>query len=392
MRIQTIKTAVGTMSWHVPLALLATLAALLPLPLPLNAQELSYERLFVIGDSLSDGGTYSNVARLALRANGVNVPEALDRFRYTTNAADGSSRIYAEVLAERLGITLTPNRINAVHDSSGHVLEAARLPGGTNYAQGGALIAEPCVPQRLRCDPAGGLTNLSLRSQVERLLAAHPRLDSKDLVVVWGGSNNVLAQAQAMATVTPPTPVQARTAVTTMVQAARTLATLVNRLSEAGAGTVLVITIPNPASTPFAQRTQAAAAPSPSHPSPLALLLSSLSSTFNRELRHQLEHHKGVVVFDLQQWLDAVLADPEHYGFQTTTTLSACDPGLLKGHNLEGLALVCIEGLHTLDDLHDQGGPGTVFADHLHPAPAAHRLLAEAMLHQLQRAVVKVDP
>ena len=53
--------------------------------------QLRFDRLFVIGDSLSDGGAYS-------QAGAAGVLPAI-RYRFTTNAADGSSRTYAEALA-----------------------------------------------------------------------------------------------------------------------------------------------------------------------------------------------------------------------------------------------------------------------------------------------------
>ena len=373
----------GTQRRRLAWILLIALAALLPRALP--AREPAYERLFVIGDSLSDGGTYSHAARQVLTRSGVKVPAALERFRYTTNAADGSSRIYAEVLAEQLGIPLQPNRVNAVWDAGGRVIAPAQLLGGTNYAQGGALVTEPCVPQRLRCNPAGGLTNLSLQGQTELLLADRPRLNRQDLVLVWGGSNDVVMQAMALGAQPAPSLGQVKAVTRAVVQVAEDLAGLVNRLVEAGAGTIVVITVPDPASTPFAQRLQAAAAdqhPSPSAPAPVVPLLSSLTRIFNQNLREQLADHAkgaegagGVIVFELQPWLDGLLADPARHGFQATTG-SACDPGLLKGHNLEGLALVCIQ------DPGEERGP--VFADHLHPTAAAHRLLAEALLDRLR--------
>ena len=392
----------GTQRRRLAWILLVALAALLPRSLP--AREPAYERLFVIGDSLSDGGTYSHAARLALTRSGVKIPAALKRFRYTTNAADGSSRIYAEVLAEQLGIALQPNRINAVRDASGRVLAPAQLLGGTNYAQGGALVTEPCVPQRLRCNPAGGLTNLSLQGQTELLLADRPRLNRQDLVLVWGGSNDVVIQAMALAAALTAQPTDGHAALVqeatrAMAQVAQDLASLVNRLAAAGAGTVVVITIPDPASTPFARRLQTAgAAPagsaggSDSPASPVVPLLSALTSTFNQALQTRLTDqaggHNRVVVFDVQPWLDGLLADPAHHGLHATTG-SACDPRTLQGHNLEGLALVCIQDLHTLSPAHGAGhsrgeGPEPVFADHLHPTPAAHRLLAEALLNRLR--------
>ena len=58
-----------------------------------SAEELRFHRLHVLGDSLSDGGAYSQ----AVQVGGGGALPAIN-YRWLTNAPDGSSRTYAEVL------------------------------------------------------------------------------------------------------------------------------------------------------------------------------------------------------------------------------------------------------------------------------------------------------
>jgi outer membrane lipase/esterase len=66
-----------------------------------SAEELRFNNIIVIGDSLSDGGTYSQ----AVQAGGGGLLPNIN-YRFLTNAADGSSLTYAGVLARELGLTL----------------------------------------------------------------------------------------------------------------------------------------------------------------------------------------------------------------------------------------------------------------------------------------------
>src|ERR1700739_104046 len=93
----------------------AVLAALLVLGLTCRAEaQTQFNRIVAFGDSLSDGGTYTNIIKM------LNPPGASEvaRFKFTTNPGN----VWVENLAQRFGLALTPNA----------------LDGGTNYAEGGA--------------------------------------------------------------------------------------------------------------------------------------------------------------------------------------------------------------------------------------------------------------
>lgn len=119
-------------------------------------------------------------------------------YRFVTNAPNGSSRTYAELLGQSLGLTITPNVLSAVPAAG--LAEVAL--GGTNFAEGGARISEPVG---IGFNQAGGITTVPLGTQVDRLLAANPTSGANDLVVMWGSANDAFAHAGAVgaALITP---------------------------------------------------------------------------------------------------------------------------------------------------------------------------------------------
>lgn len=311
-----------------------------------TAEELRFNNLFVIGDSLSDGGTYSQ----AVQAGGRGALPAIN-YRFLTNAADGSSLTYAGVLARQLGLNLQTNVLSGV--------PLASLPqvnvGGTNYAEGGARITSPDGIGR---NPAAGITTLPLVTQVDRLLADTPRFTANDLVVLWGGANDVFAQAGAVGAnlITPAT------AGANMAQAALELAAQVDRVKAAGAQSVIVVTVPDIGQTPFGLSSSA----------PASALQTALSNAFNAQLVASLAGN--AVIVDSQKLLGAVQADPARYGF--TAPQAALVPACPGGNSLQ-----CIQGLNALPDSEQR-----VFADGVHPTTSAHALFGQAAFAGIQAA------
>ena len=142
------------------------------------AQEFQLNRLFVLGDSLSDGGTYTQSSAVVLGNGGIATPTPPEGFRYrfTDNQPDGSSRTYAEGLAERLGIDLQPNLITGVPIAAGTPFVNDIPVGGTNFAQGGSQVDLDSPNQDMPLFPGGptptqiGVTQTPVSTQVERLL------------------------------------------------------------------------------------------------------------------------------------------------------------------------------------------------------------------------------
>jgi outer membrane lipase/esterase len=311
-----------------------------------SAEELRFNNIIVIGDSLSDGGTYSQ----AVQAGGGGLLPNIN-YRFLTNAADGSSLTYAGVLARELGLTLQPNVLSAV---PGAGMAQVNL-GGTNYAEGGSRITSPAG---IGNSIPGGITTLPLTTQVDRLLVDRPTLGATDLVVLWGGANDVFAQAGAVggAFITPAT------AIANMAQAAVELAAQVDRVRAAGAQNVIVVTVPDIGQTPFGLSSSA----------PAQGLQTALTNAFNTQLATSLAGN--AVIVDSQKLLGAVQADPAKYGFTApnAATVIAC-PG--------GSSLQCVQGLNALPDSEQR-----VFADGVHPTTAAHALFGQAAFAGVQAA------
>lgn len=317
-----------------------------------SANELRFDRLHIIGDSLSDGGTYSQ----AVQAGGGGLLPAI-RYRWLTNAPDGSSLTYGEVLARNLGITLDPNVISGV--------PLAGLPeiavGGTNYAEGGSRVSQQ---PGIGSNPAIGITTLPLSVQVDRLLVDTPSFNANDLIILWGGANDVFAQSGAVGAglITPAM------AAANMAQAATDLVAQVARVRTAGAETVIVVTVPDIGTTPFGVSQGLAG----------SALLTGLSDAFNAQLMAALGG--SAVIVDSGKLLGAIQADPARYGFTApgAATIPACFDAV--GNPIQSLG--CI-----------QGAPGVladselrVFADGVHPTARAHEVFGAAAFAGLQAA------
>ena len=310
-----------------------------------GAEELRFDNLFVIGDSLSDGGAYSQTIPVV---SGGALPAIT--YRWLTNAPDGSSLTYAEVLGAQMGLTVLPNIVNGV--------PLASLPdinvGGTNYAQGGSRVTDPAGIGR---NDAVGIVTIPLVTQVDRLLADKPQLDENDLVVLWGGANDVFAQAGAVGGALVDVP----TALANMAQTADDLIVQVDRLRAAGAEAVIVVTVPDIGTTPFGLVSGPAAAG----------LQTALVDSFNDRLVSTINGR--AVIVDSQKLLGTVQADPAKYGFTATgaTTTPACASDSIS----------CVQGVNASADSEQR-----IFADGVHPTAAAHALFGQAAFAGLQAA------
>jgi outer membrane lipase/esterase len=310
-----------------------------------GAEEFRVNRFFVIGDSLSDAGTYSQ---------GVPVVSGLPagpRYRFTTNALDGSSLVWSEHVARALGINQAPDVLQGVPVAG---LPTIDLNGG-NYAEGGARVADqPGVIGALT--PALGFTTLPGVTQIDRLLADNPTLSGSDLVAVWLGANDVFTQYGAIGFGLPVAAAGAN-----LQTAADQLVAQVDRLVAAGAKNIIVVTVPNIGTTPFGLAQPDGGA-----------TLSSLSSTFNDRLVAGLAGRPAVIV-DSGKLLSAVQADPVRYGFTAVNaaTVPACT----------GDSLTCVRGINASADSELR-----IFADGVHPTAAAHTLFGQAGFAGLQAA------
>ncbi|CAI2512453.1 MULTISPECIES: autotransporter outer membrane beta-barrel domain-containing protein [Serratia] len=317
---------------------------------------LAYDQLYVFGDSLSDTGN-----------NG--------RFTYDSN----KHLLYDEVLAQRIGAALV-----------------ASDDGGNNYAAGGG-VAVPAL------NPAD-----NTQDQVQSYLGqVNGRADGDGLYIHWIGGNDLAAAA-----------LNPTTAPGVAYNSAAAAAAQVHSLLNAGAGMVIVPTVPNIGSTPQlmeliieqaltpvqnaavqaayatlnslatpdnASRTEAihraltaAAAQGSAIPQvqqaiaaqliaaydSLSAQAAQLTDFYNQSEDHLLAQGGGNIVrVDVNKLFGEAIANPAQFGF-TNTAGMACPPGVSSA--------VCRSTMPGFDS-----SQAYLFADHFHPSPQAHLLIAD---------------
>ncbi|TFZ53663.1 autotransporter domain-containing protein [Serratia proteamaculans] len=317
---------------------------------------LAYDQLYVFGDSLSDTGN-----------NG--------RFTYDSN----KHLLYDEVLAQRIGAALV-----------------ASDNGGDNYAAGGG-VAVPAL------NPADN-TQDQVQSYLNRV---NGRADGDGLYIHWIGGNDLAAAA-----------LNPTTAPGVAYNSAAAAAAQVHSLLNAGAGTVIVPTVPNIGSTPQLMeliiqqaltpvqnaavqaayatlnslatpdndsRTQAihqaltaAAAQGSAIPQVQQAIAAQLIAAFDSlsaqagqltdfynqsEDRLLAQGGGNIVRVDVNKLFSEAIANPAQFGF-TNTAGMACPPGVSSA--------VCSSAMPGFDS-----SQSYLFADHFHPSPQAHQLIAD---------------
>jgi outer membrane lipase/esterase len=153
-----------------------------------QANETPFERLFVFGDSLSDGGYYATL---------LPIPPGTS---FTTNP----DPVAPEVLAAELGLPL----------------EVDYGLGGTNFATGGARVTQ------------ANNASVPIASQIDIALAGGRRFGDNDLVYIQGGGNDFFAFVAGGAD--DPT---------ILTDAAQDLAGQVSRLQAAGAQRIVTMSV-----------------------------------------------------------------------------------------------------------------------------------------------------
>ncbi|NIF31029.1 autotransporter domain-containing protein [Enterobacter sp. Cy-643] len=321
-----------------------------------TSSAFAFDSLTVFGDSLSDTGN-----------NG----------RWTWNSSQ--NKLYDEQLAAHYGLTLTPSR-----------------EGGSNYAAGGGT-AVPAL------NPAD-----NTQSQVQRYLSqTGGRADGNGLYIHWIGGNDLAAAA------TQPALAQGIAA-----NSAANAAAQVGALLDAGAGLVVVPNVPNIGATPtlmelvlsaglgaaatpaiqaayasldaaqtpdlasrqqaIHQALQAAAAVVSANPLvqqgvaaqliaayDRAVQQAALLTTFYNSAEDQalLQHGGNIARADINGVFQEILANPQAFGL-TNTAGMACPPGVA--------ATDCTSSTPGFNAAQDY-----LFADHFHPSPQVHSIIAQ---------------
>ena len=325
-----------------------------------QAPAQAYSQLYVFGDSLSDTGNIG---------------------RWTFDSS--SHQLYDEILAKNIGTTLTPSS-----------------QGGLNYAEGGGVA----VP--------GLDSEYTTQDQVKSYLnSTGGKADPDGLYIHWIGGNDLAAAALSLNPIS---------AVEIATNSATQAASQVNDLLKAGAGTVVVPTVPNIGLTPVLMegiiqvgllpvQQQALEATyqylnaqnTPDNDARTEAIHNALKASTTAGLDSELVQDllsKGLIAaydalksvageltdtynttedialaktggniarVDINGLFNEVIADPNLYGFANTAG-TACPVGTSASE--------CTSNLPGFDS-----SKAFLFADHFHPTPQAHALIAEYM-------------
>lgn len=347
----------------------------------------TFTALVSFGDSLSDIGAYAPATSLT----GNGAPPYFGG-KFTTNSATGT--VWVENLAKTMGVIVTPAEVG--FGPSSVKCPAAANPAlaatCTGYSQGGSRVTDPNGIGR-----AGGALTVPMKTQIANHLARFGGFKASDLILLYGGNNDVFtqfgafttaaAQVQADAAAGKLTADQANAALfaaqqlaqEAMKKAALELATYVkDDILAKGGKYVAVMTLSDIADTPFGNSLPASVRP----------VLTDLSLVFNLWLREGLTG-QAVQIVDTYPIFKDGYANPAKYGI-VNNTVPACDAAKIAaitgGKVTDGSSLFCnttagapYNGLRTGADVNTWQ-----FADGVHPTAGGHKIISDAFTTQLK--------
>lgn len=324
------------------------------------------------GDSLADVGTYAVGAVAALGGgkftiNGDN----------TARSPDLTGRNFTELLAAQFRLPAPcPAQTGLQGDPARNLRVAVTNHAGCfGYAQGGARVSMPAGAGNGRDDASIGLLMLPVTAQVGNHLAVSgDRFQGSEIVFVTAGSNDVLAELEALAAGAAAAGsaeaasnyllANAPLAIARVARAAEELSVLVRtQVVGKGANHVVVNNVPDIAATPLGQGQSAS----------LRQLLTTMVTTFNNQLSAGLAGENKVLLVDLYTLTREQAANPAAYGLANTTT-----PACLQ-NAFGGSALACNGG--NIVPAPDVGR--YMFADSFHPTPYTQALAVRHILAQM---------
>ncbi len=351
----------------------------------------SFTALVTFGDSLSDQGSYAPAT--SLTGNG-QAPYFGGKF--TVNVDNNGGKVWVENLATTLGLAVQPAEMGFATTSlkcPAKLANPAFAAICTSYGQGGSRVTNPDG-----IGHSGGALTVPMVTQIDNHLAAFGgKFKDSDLIIVWGGNNDVFTQFGAFAAQAAAIQANAQAGRITvdeaqrqlfaaqtaaqagLKQAAQELAGYVrNKIVAKGGKYVAVFNLPDSGNSPFGATLTADARG----------VLTSLVDTFNLWLRDGLG---GVPVqlVDQNTVFKDVSANPTKYGL-VASPLPACDAAKIAaitgGAVTDGSSLFCngtpgmpYNGLRTGADLNTWQ-----FADGVHPTPGGHRVISDQVTTQLR--------
>lgn len=239
---------------------------------------------------------------------------------------------------------------------------------------GGARVTDPNGIGK-----ADGALTLPINSQIANHLAANGgRFDDDELVILFGGGNDVLAQLRAYAQLVPAQGSEA--ALATVQNAIVTAANeLVGYLRQEvlakGAVHVVVVNLPSVSQTPFGQKLL------DENGRQLADgLVNAFNSTLEKSVR---DNQLPVLFFNANTAFNAMYTSPAANGFVNNQD-AACDPVKIavatNGAVTTGSSLFCNSA--TLIPAAEADNRFQ-FADSVHPTPLTHKVFSDLVIREL---------
>jgi len=345
------------------------------------------------GDSLSDLGTYSPATSLA--GDG-SAPYFGGKFTTNNSGTSNNSAgtVWVENLATSLGVLVTPAEVG--FNGASVKCPAAAVPvlasTCTGYGQGGARVTNPDGIGKV----SGALT-VPLVMQIDNHLKRFASFKDTDLILVYGGNNDVLIQFEAFAIASAKAQADFAAGMITADQvrvaqfnaqtaaqgelkkAALELAGYVRTKILANGGKYVAVMSANDITdTPFGQ----------SLPANVRPVLTDLSKVFNLWLREGLTN-QPVQLIDTFALFKDTYTNPAKYGITNVTDV-ACDVAKIKaltgGRVDDGSSLFCnstpgvpFNGLTAGADVNTW-----LFADGVHPTTGGHRLISDGFITQFK--------
>ena len=353
----------------------------------------SFTAVVSFGDSLSDVGAYTPATVIP----GTNPPVYIGG-KFTTNSATGT--VWVENLATSLSLLVTPAEVGfngqSVLCPSAASPDPAVANSCTGYGQGGSRVTNP---NGIGHDPStgNGALTVPMVTQIAKHLARFASFKPSDLILIYGGNNDVFTQFSIFAATATQIQTDAAAGKLTadqanaalfnaqtaaqaqMKSAAQELGGYVrDQILAKGGKYVAVMTLTDIADTPFGSSVPASARP----------VLTSLSQVFNLWLRDSLTN-QPVQFIDTYTLSKDVYANPAKYGIANNTT-PACDVAKINaitgGAVTSGSSLFCnstpgapFNGLATGANVNTWQ-----FADSVHPTTGGHKIISDAFTAQLK--------
>jgi phospholipase/lecithinase/hemolysin len=346
------------------------------------------------GDSLSDVGSYAPAGGAVALAGGgqftINIP--------------GAKSNWTELMAAQVGLQAT----SCAAVTGGNNVATQTHAGCYAYGQGGARVTIDQGIGYTGPEAAGaypGAMTESVSKQIARHLGTVTNFSGGEIVYVLAGANDILiklggltaavtaqvaadigsgacvpADMQASNCVPAATTTAVTAAVTDVATAAGQLAALINtQITGKGATHVVVVNVPDVASTPFGTSLSASAKG----------VLGTMVSTFNAQLKAGLANNANVLLVDAYTVNHDQIINQTPYGLTNVTT-TACNvaPGSFLATHFptssgDGSSLGCTTANPATMTTGESGDTHYMFADDVHPTPYGYWLLARYVAKEM---------